>query len=96
MKRTVLLTGATGYVGGRLLQRLEREDVRVRCLTRRRAAVERRAVPSSECQPWSPCATRVIRMMMYASPSRRRNQLTPRASSSYAHTVIARYDAAVA
>ncbi|WP_153558821.1 NAD(P)H-binding protein [Roseimaritima sediminicola] len=30
----VLLTGATGYVGSRLLERLEHEDVRVRCLTR--------------------------------------------------------------
>ncbi len=30
----VLLTGATGYVGGKLLTRLEREPVRVRCLTR--------------------------------------------------------------
>jgi uncharacterized protein YbjT (DUF2867 family) len=33
---TVLLTGATGYVGGRLLRRLEASDGhRVRCLTRR-------------------------------------------------------------
>jgi uncharacterized protein YbjT (DUF2867 family) len=31
----VLLTGATGYIGGRLLQRLEALDQRVRCLTRR-------------------------------------------------------------
>ncbi len=35
-RRLVLLTGATGYVGGRLLPELEaRSDVRVRCLTRR-------------------------------------------------------------
>lgn len=33
--RLVLLTGATGYVGGRLLARLERDGRRVRCLTRR-------------------------------------------------------------
>jgi uncharacterized protein YbjT (DUF2867 family) len=32
---TVLLTGATGYIGGRLLQRLEALDRSVRCLTRR-------------------------------------------------------------
>ncbi len=32
---TVLLTGATGYVGGRLLPRLEQSGVRLRCLTRR-------------------------------------------------------------
>ncbi len=31
----VLLTGATGYVGGRLLQALEREGSHVRCLARR-------------------------------------------------------------
>ena len=31
----VLLTGATGYVGGRLLPVLERAGVRVRCMARR-------------------------------------------------------------
>src|ERR1700760_754743 len=38
--RTVLLTGATGYIGGRVLRRLE-ADARhpVRCLTRRPAAL---------------------------------------------------------
>ena len=30
----VALTGATGYVGGRLLERLQRLDRPVRCLTR--------------------------------------------------------------
>ena len=30
----VLLTGATGYIGGRLLQALEDSSVRVRCLAR--------------------------------------------------------------
>lgn len=33
-KPTILLTGATGYVGGRLLPRLEARPVRVRCLVR--------------------------------------------------------------
>ena len=32
---TILLTGATGYVGGRLLHRLVQEGCRVRCVTRR-------------------------------------------------------------
>jgi uncharacterized protein YbjT (DUF2867 family) len=32
---TILLTGATGYVGGRLLHRLVQEGCRVRCITRR-------------------------------------------------------------
>lgn len=35
----LLVTGATGYIGGRLLARLEREDYRVRCLCRRPAAL---------------------------------------------------------
>lgn len=38
--RTILLTGATGYIGGRLLPLLaERRDLRVRCLTRRPEAL---------------------------------------------------------
>jgi nucleoside-diphosphate-sugar epimerase len=35
MSRTILLTGGTGYIGERLLRRLKREDLTVRCLTRR-------------------------------------------------------------
>ena len=31
----ILLTGATGYIGGRLLRVLEERGERVRCLTRR-------------------------------------------------------------
>ena len=31
----ILLTGATGYVGGRLLGRLEEQGCRVRCLAQR-------------------------------------------------------------
>jgi uncharacterized protein YbjT (DUF2867 family) len=34
-KRRVLLTGATGYVGGRLLEALEPTDVAVRCMARK-------------------------------------------------------------
>lgn len=34
-KSTILLTGASGYLGGRLLPMLARRDVRVRCLARR-------------------------------------------------------------
>jgi len=33
-QRLILLTGATGYVGGRLLRAFEQEGRRVRCLTR--------------------------------------------------------------
>ena len=38
----ILLTGATGYVGGRLLSLLARQKIRVRCLTRRPEALEDR------------------------------------------------------
>jgi uncharacterized protein YbjT (DUF2867 family) len=38
----ILLTGATGYVGGRLLDRPVREGRRVRCLTRRPEILARR------------------------------------------------------
>ncbi len=46
---TVLLTGATGYVGGRLLHHLEADPgVRVRCLTRHPEALARRTAPETE------------------------------------------------
>jgi uncharacterized protein YbjT (DUF2867 family) len=46
---TVLLTGATGYVGGRLLRRLEAGgDHRVRCLTRRPEALAARVGDGTE------------------------------------------------
>jgi uncharacterized protein YbjT (DUF2867 family) len=46
---TILITGATGYVGGRLLHRLE-EDARhrVRCLTRRPEALAGRTAQQTE------------------------------------------------
>jgi uncharacterized protein YbjT (DUF2867 family) len=47
-QRTVLLTGATGYIGGRLLQRLEATGVRVRCLARRPQVLERRVADGTE------------------------------------------------
>jgi uncharacterized protein YbjT (DUF2867 family) len=46
--RTVLLTGATGYVGGRLLHRLQESHHRVRCLTRRPEILASRAGPRTE------------------------------------------------
>jgi len=46
--RSILLTGATGYVGGRLLRRLEREDARVRCLARRPDFLRPRVAPETE------------------------------------------------
>ena len=44
----ILLTGATGYVGGRLLRSLESQGYRVRCLARRPEALEQKASPSTE------------------------------------------------
>ncbi len=46
--RTILLTGATGYVGGRLLEPLTRRGYRVRCLARRPEALGGRVSPMPE------------------------------------------------
>lgn len=46
--RTVVLTGATGYVGGRLLKDLEAAGHRVRCLVRRPAFLQGRTAPDTE------------------------------------------------
>lgn len=47
-ERLVLLTGASGYVGGRLLPRLEKRGLRVRCLTRRPEFLRDRVGPGTE------------------------------------------------
>jgi len=47
----VLLTGATGYVGGHLLRSLESKGHRVRCLARHPEALEQKAGPSTEVVP---------------------------------------------
>lgn len=44
----ILLTGATGYVGGRLLPLLERKGLPVRCLTRRPEALQARVSATTE------------------------------------------------
>jgi len=44
----ILVTGATGYVGGRLTAALERAGHRVRCLARRPEALEGRVAPGTE------------------------------------------------
>lgn len=44
----ILLTGASGYVGGRLLTRLERAGRRLRCMTRRPEQLAARTAPTTE------------------------------------------------
>jgi len=46
--RLILLTGATGYIGGRLLRVLEDRKVRLRCLARRPEFLRRRVSESTE------------------------------------------------
>jgi uncharacterized protein YbjT (DUF2867 family) len=46
--KRILLTGATGYVGGRLLKELEKQGSRVRCLTRRPEHLNGRISDSTE------------------------------------------------
>ena len=46
--RLILLTGATGYVGGRLLSALEARGERVRCLARRPEVLRPRVAPTTE------------------------------------------------
>ncbi len=48
MTAQVLLTGATGYVGSRLLHRLEASGRQVRCLTRRPEALAKRVADATE------------------------------------------------
>jgi uncharacterized protein YbjT (DUF2867 family) len=46
--KRILLTGATGYVGGRLLKELEAHGYAVRCLTRRASALAGRVAAGTE------------------------------------------------
>src|SRR6476646_9713809 len=46
--KLILLTGASGYIGGRLLDRLEASGRPVRCLTRRPEVMQGRVPPPTE------------------------------------------------
>ncbi len=48
MPERILVTGATGYVGGRLLTLLQQRGVRVRCLTRRPDVLSEKINPNTE------------------------------------------------
>ena len=48
MNELVLLTGATGYVGGRLRRRFEERGVALRCLARRPKELRARVAPGTE------------------------------------------------
>ena len=47
-KRTILIAGATGYVGGRLIRVLEELGEQVRCLARRPETLHNRVGPDTE------------------------------------------------
>jgi uncharacterized protein YbjT (DUF2867 family) len=47
-KPLVLLTGGTGYIGGRLMPLLERRRLRLRCLARRPEHLRPRAASTTE------------------------------------------------
>jgi len=47
----VLLTGATGYIGGRLLRALERRSIAVRCLCRNPEALRGRVAAGTQVAP---------------------------------------------
>lgn len=47
----ILLTGASGYIGGRLLPSLERQGYRLRCLARRPDILKPKVGPSTEVVP---------------------------------------------
>ena len=47
-EKVILLTGATGYVGGRLLKVFETQGLRVRCLARRPEFLRQRVSPAIE------------------------------------------------
>ena len=51
MAGLIALTGATGYVGGRLLHALEARGERVRCLSRRPESLSARVGPGTEVVP---------------------------------------------
>ena len=48
MKTRILLTGATGYIGGRLLRLLEADNNTIRCIARRPEFLSSRAGPRTE------------------------------------------------
>jgi len=49
--RLILLTGATGYVGGRLLEALEQEGRSLRCMARRPEYLRPRVAPGTDVVP---------------------------------------------
>ena len=46
--KLILLTGATGYIGGRLLQELEKKGLKIRCLARRHKVLASRLDSDTE------------------------------------------------
>ena len=46
--KLILLTGATGYIGGRLLQELEKKGLKIRCLARKHEVLASRLDSETE------------------------------------------------
>jgi UDP-glucose 4-epimerase len=51
--KSVLVTGATGFIGSHLVRRLVRDGATVHCLVRPGSNAERIADVAAKCQPWS-------------------------------------------
>ena len=71
----ILLTGATGYVGGRLLHALEERGERVRCLSRRPEYLSARVGPGTEVVPGDVLSPETLR----CGAQGRRDGVLPRA-----------------
>ena len=52
MQTKTLITGATGYVGGRLRKRLEECGLRLRCMARNPSALEERVAELIDDNRW--------------------------------------------
>ena len=64
LDRPILLTGATGYVGGRLLRALEEAGRRVRCLVLDSRSLSSRVSPTTEIVQGDVRDLDLLRVMM--------------------------------
>ena len=88
MKPLVLVTGATGYIGGRLVPRLQDAGYRVRCLVRDATRLQGRAwrddvetIEGDALQPKALAAATISEIYFGVCSSRYLWNLIPRKSS---------------